>query len=123
MGIVSAIEHLASVGIKDVDAAWGTIETPLAQDALAAWTFVRTPLQNALGQFAASAYAEVKQVISDAVQKAIAALGAGASFGDIIAAAIKTVEAEAPAAAKSLGPMALHLLTTTAAGIAAGALA
>ncbi|MGH7814526.1 MAG: hypothetical protein ACREQI_11075 [Candidatus Binataceae bacterium] len=122
MSIFSSIEHLASVGIKDVDAAWDTIETPLAQDAMAAWSFVRTQLQNALGQFAAAAYADAKQVIGAAVQSAQAALGAGASVGDIIGAAVKTVETDAPAAAKSLGPVALHLLTTTAAGIATAAL-
>jgi len=70
MGLISSVEHLASVGIRDVDAAWDTIEAPLAQDALAAWTLVRAPLQNALGQFATDAYVAAKQVVSDAVNKA-----------------------------------------------------
>ncbi|HUO06441.1 MAG TPA: hypothetical protein VMU16_14680 [Candidatus Binataceae bacterium] len=122
MGMISTIEHLASAGIKDVDAAWDAIETPLAADALAAWTMVRMPLQNALGQFATDAYNSAKQVISDAVNKAIAALGAGASLGSIIDTAVKTVENEAPAAAKSLGPVALRLVTATMAGVAASAL-
>ena len=84
---------------------------------------MRVPLQNALGQFATDAYDAAKQVVSDAVNEALAVLGAGASIGDVIGAAVKTVETETPAVAAALGPVALRLLRPRWSGIATSALA